>query len=150
MQKLYKAVVGERNYVYYLHKFEQFDQQGGKYIASWNWPAFVATGAWALYRKMTNWFWIMWGISLAARGIDKAGYGATAITMSIAAHIAFGVYANTLYHHETREKINAAQSALKDEQKLQDYLINEGGVRTWAIWVFGTLYLVIFFLPLFV
>lgn len=150
MQSFYKEVVGERSQDYYLQKFEKFDQQGGKYIASWNWPAFIATGAWALYRKMTNWFWIMWGISLAARSLDKAGYAVASIAIAISAHIAFGIYANSLYHHEVREKISVAQTAFKDELKLQSYLSNEGGVRTWAIWVFGGLYLGVFFLPLFI
>jgi hypothetical protein len=62
-KNLYEAILGEKSRIYYLKKFERFDQQGLGLKASWNWPAFFFGGSWALYRKMYGWFFAFWGIT---------------------------------------------------------------------------------------
>jgi type IV pilus assembly protein PilA len=48
----YELAIG-KNTEFYLPKFEHYDEGGSK--AGWNWPAFVVTSGWYLYRKM--WLW---------------------------------------------------------------------------------------------
>lgn len=143
MQHLYKAVVGEKHSDYYLRRFEQFDKSGARYAVSWNWPAFFTTAVWALYRKMTNWFWVMSAVTLAVGAIDRRGFEVPAVVLAISAHLAFGVFATSIYHSEVREKVEAARATFKDERKVEEYLMADGGVRPWVAWMFGTLYLVL-------
>jgi len=44
MQNLYEVILGEKNRIYYLTKFESFDQQDPGLKASWNWPALLFGG----------------------------------------------------------------------------------------------------------
>ena len=52
MHNVYAAVIGEKNTVYYLEKFQRFDQQESGLKASWNWSTFLFSGLWLLYRKI--------------------------------------------------------------------------------------------------
>lgn len=139
MQHLYKAVLGMKNRIYYLTKFEQFDQQPPGLKASWNWPAFVCGGVWALYRKMYGWFFAFLGIAVLANIFDKAGSPGLGVLVFLAPWVAFTIYANSLYHGSVKKKIAVAQITVKDESKLIEYLRYKGGVHTWVIWIFGLL-----------
>lgn len=59
MQKLYEALIGEKNTIYYQEKFDKFDKKGPGLKASWNWAAFFFPIGWALYRKMYGWFLLL-------------------------------------------------------------------------------------------
>jgi DnaJ-class molecular chaperone len=61
-QKQYEAVLGEKNRLYYLLKFQQFDQQPIGLKSSWNWSAFLFNSVWVIYRKMYAWFFAFLGI----------------------------------------------------------------------------------------
>jgi len=37
---------------YYRDKFQRFDANGGRYVATWNWPAFFLTWLWYLSKGM--------------------------------------------------------------------------------------------------
>ncbi len=136
MQNLYEAVLGEKNRIYYLTKFEVFDQQGPGLEASWNWPAFFFGGLWALYRKMYGWFFALFGMAILTRIVEKEWSPAIAAIIYLAAGIVFAVYANALYHKSIKKKIAVAQLEIKDESKLLEYLRSKGGVHVWVIWVF--------------
>jgi len=142
LQNLYKAILGEKNSIYYLMRFEHFDQQLPGLKASWNWPAFFFGGVWALYRKMYVWFFAVLGIAIIANIFYMAGSPGIGALIHIAAQIAFTVYANSLYHDSVKKKIAFAQLTIKDELRLLEYLRYKGGVNTWVIWVFGVIPLI--------
>jgi len=139
MRHLYAAIIGEENRIYYLTKFEQFDQQGTGLKASWNWPAFLCTGVWMLYRKMYGWFFAFWGLIILSSTFEKAGAPGLGAIIFIGTWIAFTIYANSLYHNSVKKKIAVGQLSVKEEPKLLEFLRHKGGVHTWVIWVFGLL-----------
>jgi len=139
MQNLYEAILGEKNRIYYLTKFESFDQQGPGLKASWNWPALLAGGVWALYRKMYGWFFAFWGVAFLSNIFEKAGSPGLSAIIFLVPWIAFPIYADSLYHNSIKKKIAVAQLSVKEEPKLLEYIRYKGGVHTWVIWVFGGL-----------
>jgi len=146
MEELYKSILGGRGQIYYITKFDQFDN-GAK--ASWNWPAFFFTGIWALYRKMYRWFFAFWGVAFFASIIDKSisssGIGVFFYLVSMGL---YGIYANYHYHQNIKKKIAVAQQAIKDEVKLISYLGYKGGVNSWVPWVFGALPVIAILIPI--
>jgi len=131
---LYEATLGERNRIYYLTKFEQYDQKGSGLKASWNWPAFFFSYIWVLYRKMYGWFFAYLGIFLLAMFLEIAGFAWwPSITITLV-WITFTIYANSLYHNNIKNKITAAQENVKDDPKLLEHLRHRGGVHRWVIW----------------
>lgn len=137
MQNLYKAILGEKNYIYYLTKFEQFDLRGPGLRASWNWPALLFSGIWALYRKMYGWFFALWGIAALSAIVEREGSPSISALVAIAPAIAFAVFANSLYHWSIKKKIAVAQLTIKDESKLIEYLRYKGGINKWVFWIIG-------------
>ena len=139
MRQLYEAILGEKNRIYYQTKFDQFDKKGGGIIASWNWPALLLTGIWALYRKMYGWFFLFWGLATISNILEKSGAsGLSAIILGVPA-ILFAIFSNSLYHKKVIKKIAKAKNDIDDESKLLEYLKYKGGVNTWVIWVFGAI-----------
>lgn len=153
MHNLYDAILSEKNRIYYLTKFEYFDQQGPGLKASWNWPALLAGGVWALYRKMYGWFFAFWGVAFLSNIFEKAGSPGLSAIIFLVPWIAFPIYADSLYHNSIKKKIAVAQLSAKEEPKLLEYLRYKGGVHTWVIWVFGGLpiigILAAIFIPMF-
>lgn len=139
MQNLYEAILDEKNRIYYLTKFEAFDQQGPGLKTSWNWSALLAGGVWALYRKMYGWFFAFCGIAFLFNIFEKAGFSGLSAIIYLVPWIAFSIYADSLYHNSIKKKIAVAQLSVKEEPKLLEYLRYKGGVHTWVIWVFGGL-----------
>ncbi len=136
MQSLYEAILGEKNRIYYMTKFASFDQQVPGLKASWNWPALLAGGVWALYRKMYGWFFTFWGIAFLSNIIGKAGSPGLSAIILLVPWIAFPIYADSLYHNSIKKKIAVAQLTIKEESKLLEYLRYKGGVHKWVIWGF--------------
>ncbi len=138
MQHLYEAFLGEKNRIYYLTKFEEFDKYGPGLKASWNWPAFLCGGVWALYRKMYGWFFAFWGVAALSSLVEKGGSPGLGAVIFFAPWIAFTIYADSLYRNSVRNKIANAQAYVNDELRLQELLRHKGGVHTWVVWVFGS------------
>lgn len=136
MQKQYEAILGEKSRTYYLTKFEQFDQQGPGFKASWNWPAFLFGGLWALYRKMYGWFFAFLGITFLSSIFEKTVSQGLSTIIFIVPWIVFAIYANSLYLRNIKNKIAVARLKVNDESKLLEYLKKKGGVHRWVIWVF--------------
>ena len=139
MRNLYEAAIGIKNQIYYLMKFESFDQQGLGIKASWNWAAFIFGGVWALYRKMYGWFFVLFGIIFLSNFIEKIGSPILSFIVIFIPWILFSVYANSIYHNSIKKKITVAQLTVNDESKLLEYLRYKGGVQSWVIWVFGAI-----------
>lgn len=131
---LYEASIGEKNTSYYLTKFAQFDRQGPGLKASWNWAAFFLVPIWALYRKMYGLFFALWGASTVATFISKLNAPLLLNLAVLAAWVAFGIYANSIYHHHLKKKIAVAQSTVRAPNVLAS-LGNKGGVNPWVSWV---------------
>ena len=136
IENLYKAAVGERNQIYYLTKFEQFDREGQGPSPTWNWPAFLFADLWALYRKMYGWFLGLWGISILFCIAYYYRAPIEVLISSIAIRIIFAICANSLYHKTIQKKIAAAKRTVKDDRKLLEYLKYKGGVHQWVVWLF--------------
>ncbi len=137
---LYEIALGERNRIYYLTKFERYDQKGSGLRMSWNWSAFFFSYLWALYRKMYGWFFTYMVVIVLAVILDASGYldftrvPGLAIIATIPMWIVFSVYANSLYHKSIKRKITNAQAKLIEEPKLLEYLRHKGGVHKWVMW----------------
>lgn len=133
--KAYEAILGEKNRIHYLVKFEEFDRQAPELKASWNWSAFFFGGIWALYRKMYGWFFVFFGIAFLSTILEQtASFGLSVIVLFIP-RVAFSIYANSLYHDNVKKKIAVAQLSFKDESKQLEFLRHKGGVNTWVIWL---------------
>jgi|GEM_PF-2375890 len=135
LERLYVAVIGDKNRNYYLAKFKRFDQQGTGLKASWNWPAFLC-GVWPLYRKMYGWFFALWVVMFTSKIFDDAGMLWLGVLIPLISWVLFTVFADSLYHKRVKKKIAIAQFAIKDESKLEEFLKRNGGVNTWVVWVF--------------
>jgi len=133
-RELYEAIIGEKNRVYYLAKFERFDLQGDRWKAGWNWPAFFFTGFWALYRKMYGLFFAFWGIAFLSNLLVKSGAEGVGLLILLVSTVGFGIYANSLYHKKIKKKVAHAQSTVKHDLLLES-LRYGGGVNTWVMWV---------------
>lgn len=148
LDPLYEAAIGDKNTPYYLEKFTQFDQQAPGFKASWNWPAFFLGCPWAIYRKMYGWFFVYLIIALLLNTIGKfqsAQSGIFLPMLFLALPIAFGVFANSLYHNNVKKKIAAAKLTMKDDAKVLAYFHHAGGVNIWVVWVmwiFGAIFVI--------
>lgn len=131
LTELYEASIGEKNTSYYLTKFAQFDRQGPGLKPSWNWAAFFLAPVWALYRGMFGWFFVFLGIYVVANLIGKPNTPLLLELAFLAAGAAFGIYANSIYHHHIKKEIVSAQSTVRAHNVLAS-LGNRGGVNPWV------------------
>ncbi len=111
MEEYYRAFIGQKNQAYYLDRFKKFDQQQGLKL-SWNLPAFLFTGFWALHRKQWGWFFFWWMIATLFNLFDKMPHqtiqGVFAV-LALVGQVLFGVVANAIYGRKCRKAITAAQ-----------------------------------------
>jgi|GEM_PF-4695338 len=139
-RKFWQAILGEKNKDYYQSKFEQFGLASGKYQISWNWPAFLLGGTWALYRKIYGWFFVWWIVSAFIIGFNKAIGRAddpwldVGFFIQVFVNIIFALFANSLYRNNLQKKIEKAYATISDEYKLIQHLGHVGGVNAWVIW----------------
>ena len=139
MKQYYKAILGEKNTLYYQTKFEGFDSKGDAMTVSWNWSAFFIAPTWALYRKMYGWFFILAIILFLSDLLGKIGENNWAFIVWFIPWITFTLFSNALYHKSLRKKIMKAKSNISDEKKLIRYLKYKGGVNEWvALYFWGT------------
>ncbi len=142
-ENLYENILGEKNRIYYLTKFKEFDRQPPGLKASWNWAAFFGGGAWVLYRKMYGWFFVFSGIFFIAFGfaafLEDTGFPVLGYLLPLGTWIAYTFFANSIYHSSVKKKIAVAQISIKDSSKLLEFFRQKGGVHTWVIWVFTLL-----------
>ena len=138
-ENLYEAYLGEKNSIYYLLKFKEFDGQGPRLKASWNWAAFFGFLTWALYRKMYGWFFALFGLYIVLTIIDtaltKGGFYVISFLLWLAPIMVFGFFANSLYYRNVKKKIADAQLLISNQSNLLEFLRNKGGVHPWVIWV---------------
>ncbi|MFZ4440686.1 MAG: DUF1566 domain-containing protein [Syntrophales bacterium] len=136
-ETLYEAVLGEKNRIYYLVKFKEFDKRSlslSQKKASWNWAAFFFNGTWALYRKMYGCFFAFLGIIIISGFVEKIGFPVLGFLFLVGPWIAFTIFANLLYYGFVKKKIAVAQRTIKDRSQLLECLRHKGGVHVWVIW----------------
>ncbi|PKN53300.1 MAG: hypothetical protein CVU55_01380 [Deltaproteobacteria bacterium HGW-Deltaproteobacteria-13] len=134
-ETLYEAYLGEKNSVYYLVKFSEFDRHPHKLNINWNWAAFFGGGIWALYRKMYGWFVAFWMVFILLAVIFyQCGLPSMGFLAELVIFTACAIFANSLYYRSVKKEIAAAQLSITDKSMLLKYLWHKGGVHTWVIW----------------
>lgn len=137
---LYEAAIGEKKQNYYIEKFEAFDEKGPDHTASWNWAAFLAGGAWALYRKMYGWFFVWWlllTVVAVLQSIPNPGMHRWVAIFAAFLWLGFAVFANSLYHAKIRARIAAVTKSTSDASKVDKRLRAKNGVNAWVPIVFA-------------
>ena len=105
----------------YLPKFQKFRQGGeSSFAVTWNWPAFLFTFWWLIYRKMYVWALLI----LLTAWIPCAGFFLM---------IGFGMSANYLYYNHARKKLLALRTAATSEVDRGAAIGRAGGVNNVAI-----------------
>lgn len=112
------------NTEYYIPKFQKMKAQNKQ--TSWNWPAFLVTPYWMIYRKM-------YGFGAAVLAVDLfvslVGSGFISL-LAFCGYIALGILGNNLYMKHLEEKADRAR-AMSEPYKSQ-YITANSGVNTTA------------------
>ena len=131
----YEATIGP-NHGFYLPKFQQFDEEGAR--PGWNWPAFVVTGPWLLYRKMIG-LGILYlfyplillmviAIAAAVLRLPSAVTVTLGLLLFFAPWILVPMYANALYWRRVHKALDRLPASIgHDPQKRAKYLSRNGG-----------------------
>ncbi len=138
--ELLTAAIGPKNSDYYINFFKR---SGGKdWVASWNWPAFLVTSLWLLYRKLWLGFllyvFVLPMMLALVMGVAGAVAGETVgmvVYLIGVCALAFGfpVYANAMYMSKLRSLIRKAEQQAADRAGQLSYLARHGGT-SW-IWI---------------
>jgi len=134
---LLETFIGEDR-IYYLERFRRF-QNNGAYV-SWNWPAFLVTTYWLLYRKM-------WALAIAyllgftvlssfieyvvAQTISEDAGTLVYFVLTIAvSFVLVPMFANRLYYDHATRKVAAIEAlGLSEEQTVE--LVSKKGGTSW-------------------
>lgn len=109
---------------YYLPKFQEMKAQNKK--TSWNWPAFLITPYWMIYRKMYAYGAVVLGVSFVLSLL-----GATiGFLLSLCGYIALGLFGNYIYMNFLEKK--AMQAKAMNEPNKAQFLVQSGGVNSTA------------------
>jgi len=139
----YKAVVGPKNQDYYLRHFSRFDSEG-KTSVTWNWPSFLVTFYWLLYRKMwlnaLIYFFlpylalILLGIVGVAAG-DASGLlvGGGYLLYMAGIFIVLPMYANALYYKQCKKIIATVRATTHGMERQLGELAGKGGTSNIVI-----------------
>ncbi len=143
---LFATAIGPKNTDYYLRYLQK--SEGSPWQASWNWPAFLVTSLWLLYRKV----WLGWLIYVVLLPIGLtvltavvgAGLGETAGTLIYfvgfaALMLAFPVWGNALYKRKLTALVDKAQRLHAEREAQRAYLARHGGTS----WVVVTVLIII-------
>jgi hypothetical protein len=135
--QLYKAAIGARGQRFYYEQFARFKRRG-VVGASWNWPAFVATLPWLIYRKM----WLPAAayaalplVAALPMMVAFAFFGdnawvlvwGIAIVYGVAAFVVPALYANALYFWHCQSKVREARVDSHELPQQLAYLERAGG-----------------------
>lgn len=138
---LLSAYVGPKNTAYYSSHFDRIKNSGG--AVSWNWPAFLISSVWFLYRKM--WlnaflYWIVLPISLGTlSGVlalaigDVAANAIYSLGYLLIAFVLTPMYANYLYFRHAQSKVDKVSAMPMSDDARATELSRIGGVSNVAL-----------------
>lgn len=109
---------------YYIPKFQVMKSQGKQ--TSWNWPAFLVTPYWMIYRKMYGYGAAVLGTGLV---IDLIGSGFLSL-LAFVGYIVLGIFANSIYMKHLENK--ATQAKAMSEPYKSQFITANSGVNTTA------------------
>jgi len=132
---LLAAYVGPKNADYYARRFDSF-KSGGSAV-SWNWPAFLFSSVWLLYRKMWLYGFLYWivlpiTLSLATAVVAELAGPVPAIWTNYGSWFLIGfvllpMFANRLYFNHAQAKINKVASITSSAEQQATELVRIGG-----------------------
>lgn len=141
----YRALVGEKRQAYYLRHFAHFDG-AGKTSASWNWPAFLITFYWLLYRKLwlpaLLYFLLPYAfvaINPLANAIHPLLSALLNLLFALALFIVPPLYANALYYRHCRKQMAKVRAREQSRERQLTLLAARGGTSSIAIVVMALL-----------
>jgi Tfp pilus assembly major pilin PilA len=148
-EEIRAAVIGNSNTLYYLGRFERIAHGEG---GGWNWPAFLVTWYWLLYRKMwvpaTLYFFAPYLVLLLVAGIGAASpmFGAVLwLAWALAWLIAPGMLANGWYYKHCLNKIRDVRARGGSKDQVLARLEAVGGTSNVAIIIVAVV--CVFFIP---
>ena len=116
------------NQDYYLPRFAKFEATNQK--VSWNWPAFLFSAMWVIYRKQYLLFIIIFMVNIPCTFLPEPFY-----TISTLLVMGFcGVFGNYLYYRHTMRVLSKLSSLSEDRR--QRKLRWLGGTSTVGIFIF--------------
>lgn len=136
-ERIYKAIIGERNQAYYLSYFERADARGYPPV-SWHWPVLFFGVLWFVYRRMYRWaigsFILPQLAAFVAAGIDQfiPGSGRPLLLVTLIGFYAvwLPLVANGLYYKQAQRLISTAAVLHEGNEQRQFELISgRGGVH---------------------
>lgn len=112
------------NTEYYIPKFQMMKAEGKS--TSWNWPAFLVTPYWMMYRKMYG-----YAAAVLAADIIISLIGSTFLLLpAFGGYITFGILGNSIYMKYLEGKANQAKAM--NEPYRSQFIASNGGVNTTA------------------
>ena len=109
---------------YYIPKFQMLKSEDKS--ASWNWPAFLVTPYWMMYRKMYG-----YAAAVLAADIIISLIGSAFLSLlAFGGYITFGILGNSIYMKYLENK--ASQAKGMNEPYKSQFLASNGGVNTTA------------------
>ena len=127
--------VGYKKSAYYLTKW--YNMKMAASSVSWNWPAFLFSSIWMLYRKMYAYgFALLAGNLLLNVILKDTSFDSI---FGIAISIASGVLGNKIYNIHVTKKITEIKSVSSDSEMASRRIAYSGGVNIAIPIIFGIL-----------
>ena len=98
----FRQAIGPRA-EYYLEQFAKFERAGGRWVVTWNWPAFFFSCAWFAYRRMGGRSLLNFFLPILFIVMSHVLVGSDLQLLVMAGYLALAfvvipMYANTLYY----------------------------------------------------
>lgn len=118
-----QRLIGTKTH-YYIPRFQVMKSQGKS--ASWNWPAFLVTPYWMIYRKMYG-----LGAAILAADIIISLIGSGFLSLlAFGGYIALGIFGNSVYMRHLERK--ADQAKAMSELYRATFIAGNSGVNVTA------------------
>ena len=121
----FRQAIGPRA-EYYLEQFAKFERAGGRWVVTWNWPAFFFSCAWFAYRRMGGRSLLNFFLPILFIVMSHVLVGSDLQLLVMAGYLALAfvvipMYANTLYYRNLKALI-ARVAASADDSKARKLL----------------------------
>ena len=143
------SYIGYKNTAYYIDKWNRYKYN--EKFTSWNWPAFLFTLVWFLYRKMYAYAAIIFALNFICNGIFTAlDLSGIANIVNLVIMIASALLANQLYIKNNIKKINQIKSSIPNisSDNLERTLSANGGITWVPVIIISVIYSLLILLAL--